>query len=380
MTASVDSVLRAVRELASEIAARAGEIEAARRVPKDLLDKLTAAGCFRLLLPKSHGGMGADLPGAMRVFEQLSRCDASVGWIAMLGASVWIDVAAMPRATFDAIYAKGPDVFLSGVISPMGAQVTKADGGYRVNGRWTFASGCQHAQWLYGNTVEDPETHAMRMVLFSKDQVEIEDTWKVSGLAGTGSHDFVAENVLVPAERSYQLFADQPVLDSTLVRIPAPVLFALAIGSAAIGIAQGALDDVIGLAGKKVRLLEQGPLAANPLFQHRVGTAEVSLRAARSLLYAEADDAWATATAAGEAVPEKRARARSAATFAATTAARVVDAAYTAAGGSAVYLSNPLQRRLRDVHALTQHFLVKLETLTASGAVLAGAEPQLMLF
>ena len=338
-------VLGAVRELGPTIAAQAGEIEKLRQVPKELLDKLTQAGCFRLLLPTSVGGLGADLPSAMRVFEQLSRADASVGWIVMLGSSTWIDIAALPKKTFDSLYAKGPDIFLSGVISPMGARVTKADGGYRVTGRWTFASGCQHAHWLYGNTIEDPETHAMRVVLFSRDQVKIEDTWHVSGLAGTGSHDFVASNVLVPAERTHQLFADKPTLDTPLLRIPPPALLALEIASCAIGIAQGALDDVIGLAGKKVPLLEHAPLAQNPLFQHRLGDAEVQLRAARALLYSEADDAAATA-----------------------------------AGGSSVYLSHPLQRRLRDVHALTQHFLIKLETLTASGAVLAGAEPQLMLF
>lgn len=387
MTASVGStesaakrVLQSVQDLAPAIAARAGEIEEARRVPKDLLDKLTAAGCFRVLVPRSHGGTGADLASAMRVFEQLSRADASVGWIAMLGASTWIDIASLPKATFDSLYAKGPDIFLSGVISPMGARAIPADGGYRVSGRWTFASGCQHAQWLYGNTIENPETHSMRIALFSPDQIKIEDTWRVSGLAGTGSHDFVAENVFVPAERTFQLFADEPSLDVPLLRIPVPALLGMEIASAALGIARGALDDVVGLASKKVPLLDQTPLVANPLFQHRIGTADVMLRAARSLLYAEAEDAMAAAIANAEFTPQRRARMRSASTWAATTAASVVDTAYTAAGGSSVYLRHPLQRRLRDVHALTQHFLIKLDTLTASGAVLAGAEPNLMLF
>lgn len=373
-------VLDAARELGPAIAARAREIEKDRGVPKDLLDKLTDAGCFRLLLPPAVGGLGAPLPSALRVFEQLARADGSVGWIVMLGSTTWIDIAGMPKKTIESLYAKGPDIFLSGVISPMGARTTKAEGGFRVSGRWTFASGCRHAQWLYGNTIENPETHAMRIVMFSSDQVKIEDTWHVAGLAGTGSHDFVADDVFVPNDRSYPLCDDEPNVESTLLRIPPPVILSLEIASCGLGIAQGALDDLIGLARKKVPLLDSAPLSANPLFQHRLGTAEVSLRAARSLLYAEAEEAWKVATDKGNFDAERRARLRSAATFAATTAASVVDTAYSAAGGSSVYLNDPLQRRLRDVRALTQHFLIKLETLTASGAVLAGAKAQLRFF
>ncbi len=373
-------VLDAARELGPEITARANQIEKDRAVPRELLDKLTQAGCFRLLLPPSVGGLGAELPGAMRVFEQLARADASVGWTVMLGSTTWIDIAGMPTKTIEGLYAGGPDVFIGGVISPMGARSTKADGGFRVNGRWTFASGCGHSQWLYGNTIENPETFAMRIVMFSRDQVEIEDTWHVSGLAGTGSHDFVAKDVFVPADRSYPLCDDEPNLKSPLLKIPPPVILSLEIASCGVGVAQGALDDAIAIAKKKVPLLDSGTLASNPLFQHRLGTAEVSLRAARSLLYAEADQAAELARSGGQFDAEQRARMRTAATHAATTAATVVDTVYNAAGGSSVYLKNPLQRRLRDVHALTQHFLIKQETFTAGGAVLAGEKAQLRFF
>ena len=116
MTASVDStpirataVLDAARALAPKIAARAAQIEGARRVPLDLIADLTAAGCFRMLLPRSHGGGGVDLMAAMRVCEELGRADASVGWTVMIGASGWIDLVGLPRASFDALYADGPD-------------------------------------------------------------------------------------------------------------------------------------------------------------------------------------------------------------------------------------------------------------------------------
>jgi indole-3-acetate monooxygenase len=375
------TVLEAVRTLTPKIAARAAEIEAARRVPPDLIRTLTAAGCFRMLVPRSHRGDGLDLVGAMRVFEELSRADASVGWTVMIAAGAWRDLSALPRTTFDALFAAGPDAIIGGAFSPAGVAVP-AGTGYRVSGRWAFASGCQHCHWLYGNCVEQDGDDAprLRTVVFSPTEVAIEDTWSVSGLCGTGSHHFVARDVVVDAERTCLPFADPPCVDEPLVRIPPPPVFALAIASVAIGIAQGALDDVLALGAGKVPLLARGPLATNPLFQHQLGAADANLRAARALLYGDAAAAWATAEAGGRFTSDHRARLRAAATWVATTAASVVDAAYGAGGGSSVYSSNPLQRRFRDVHALTQHFLVKPDTLTTAGAVLAGAEVDLTVF
>ncbi|HTE66622.1 MAG TPA: acyl-CoA dehydrogenase family protein, partial [Candidatus Binatia bacterium] len=217
-------------------------------------------------------------------------------------------------------------------------------------------------------------------VLFSPAEIEIEDTWSVSGLCGTGSHHFRADNVLVTADRTFLTLSDPPCLDELLVRIPPPPLYALAIASVALGIAQGALDDILAFAANKVPLLAHTPLTANPLFQHQLGAVDAKLRAARALLYADAASAWATAVAGAPFTPAQRARMRSAATWVAATAASVVDAAYGAGGGTSLYSDNPLQRRFRDIHALTQHFLVKPDTFTTAGAVLAGAEVDLTVF
>ena len=157
-------------------------------------------------------------------------------------------------------------------------------------------------------------------------------------------------------------------------------VFALGIASVATGIAQGALEDILALSAKKVPLFAGASLAANPLFQHQIGEADVKLRAARTLLYADAAAAWSTAEAGGAFAPDQRAHIRSTATWAAATAASIVDTAYGAGGGTSVYSAHPLQRRLRDVHALTRHFLVKLDTFTTAGAVLAGADVDLTVF
>jgi len=314
------------------------------------------------------------------VVEELGRADGSTAWTTMNLAGNWVNLGAVPRATFDAIYAEGPDVLIGGVFAPSGT-VVPAKGGYRVSGRWAFASGCEDSTWLFANCMDDHGAAPQpRTVLFSPDQIKIEDTWSVSGLCGTGSHHLVANDVLVPAERTCLPFSDPPCLDEPLLQMPMPPVFAFGVASVTIGIAQGALEDIVALSAGKVPLLAPGRLAANPLFQNQLGAADAKLRAARGLLYADAAAAWGTAVAGAEFTPEHRVRMRAATTWAATTAASVVDMAYHAGGGSAVYAGSPLQRRFRDVNAITQHFLVKRDTFTTAGAVLAGAEADLTIF
>ena len=379
MTVETETLLDAVRELAPAITKRAAEIEAARRLPPDLVESLTDAGFFRMLLPRSHGGMSLELPAAMRVLEALGQADGSVGWTVMIGAGTWCDLAGLPRASFDAIYADGP-VRTGGAVSPSGT-ATAVDGGYRIRGRWAFVSGCQHSAWLSANCMEDVDGEPrLRMAILSADEVEIEDTWRAAGLCGTGSHHIAVHDVFVPAERTFVLFAGEPCVDEPLVRVPVPALVALVIGSVAIGIAEGALDDIHATAGTKTPLFASGTLAGNPLFQHELATADTRLRAARALLYEEAASTWATATAREEPTLEQRARVRAAGVWVTATAAEVVGFCYRAGGGGAVYLDNPLQRRLRDINTVTQHFVVRPDTLTTAGAILAGQGLELPIF
>lgn len=367
-------VLRAASDLAPQVADRASEVEEARRVPADLLAALSAAGCFRTLLPRSHGGVEAALPSAMRVVEALGRADASVGWTVMIGASTWIDLVGLPRATFDSLYTDGPDLLVAGAFAPGGVAVP-VDGGYRVSGRWGFASGSPHADWLYGNCVEEAEGEPrLRIVLFTLEEAEREDTWHVMGLRGTGSHHFRVDNVVVPAERTWALMQDEPSVDAAIVRVPPPALFALGIAAVAVGAARGSLDDIAAVAAAKTPLLAPAPLAADPTFHHDLASADTDLRAARALLYESAEEAWTTASAGSAFTLEQRARIRAAAASAVAKAADVVTTAYRAGGGSALYLDSSLQRRFRDVHAMTQHFLVRPDTLTTAGAVFAGRE------
>ncbi len=380
-TMTVDTVLPAVRQMAPSIFDRAGEIEAGRRVPVDLLDRLRAAGCFRLVRPASHGGLEATIPDAMRALESLARADASVAWTVMIGAGSWIDLAHLPRDTFDALYATNPDAITAGVFNPTGS-IAPVDGGYQMTGRWSFASGCEHADVLFANGIEGivDGVPQIRGAVFAPADVAIEDTWSVSGLCGTGSHHFHVADIVVPAERTYAPMNGEPCVDALIVHLPPPAVFCLVMASVALGIAQGALDDITVLASDKMPLLSPVALSGNPLFQFELATADTDVRAARSLLYEEAARLWAAAAAGDPLTMEHRAQVRASAVWTVERATSVVTAAYRAGGGTSLYSDCPLQRRLRDIHALAQHFIVRRDTLVTAGAILAGQDVQLMVF
>lgn len=370
---SAAEVLTAARRLAPAVAARAPEIEAVRRVPRDLLDQLVQAGCFRFLLPSSHGGCDATFDQALDLFEVLAEADASVGWVVMIGAGGWCDLAGMPRATFDELYPAERDTITAGAFNPSGS-IVPTTGGYRVDGRWGFVSGCEHADWVYGNCLAGFVDGApqLRLAVFRPDEVTIEDTWRVSGMCGTGSHHVRVDNVTVPEEWTHVPLSGDPCVDSRYVRVPLPPLLALAMAAVALGIARGAVADVRALASDKMPMLAAQPLATNPLFQFDLAAADTAVRAADALLHEHAEELALIAGSGDEATDEQRARLRAAAVWVVEQSAAVTLAAYRSGGGTSIYLDCPLQRRLRDVDALGQHFLVKRDTLTSAGALLAG--------
>jgi indole-3-acetate monooxygenase len=371
------TTLDAVRALAPDITARVDEFEQARTLPRDLVDDLIAAGCFRALVPRTHGGDELELPDALAVIEELARADGSVAWTVMIGAAAPALLGHLPAASFDTVYADGPDVISAGTFNPTGT-ATPVDGGFRVSGQWSFASGCRHAQWFLAHClVDDGRMPPLRMMVLPAADVQIVDTWSTMGMRGTGSHDFTVEGLSVGADWSFTIF-ERPELDFTLLRIPELCLSTMAFAAVAVGIAGGAMGEIVALASGKVPMFADAALAANPLFRNQLGRADAALRATRAALRHDAGEAWAMAIAGAEFDDAARARFRSTTTWVVETAAGIVDTAYRAGGGTALYNSSPLQRRLRDIHTLTQHFGVKLDTYTLAGAVVAGQEVDTM--
>ena len=384
MPDDTNDVLAAVRDLAPCISARSAEIESERRLPLDLLDQLIAAGCFRMLTPRSHGGLEVDLLLSMEIIETIAGDDGATGWTVMIGSESPMLLALLPRSRFDQIYANTPDVIVGGGFAPRG-QAAAGAGGYLVSGRWDFASGCQHTRWLFGNCVvtEDgqpragllPGSREIRAMLFRSDQARIIDTWEVSGLRGTGSHDIEVKNLRVPTDDSLDIFMGQSCVPGALYKAPV-VSFALHIGAVGVGIARHALADIIALVQtNKKRLYTGSAIADSPLFHHRLAQAETSLRAARELLMAESRAVWQSSLVGRSPTPSETARVVGSVAWAAQTAASIVDTCYTAGGGTALYSSSPLQRHLRDIHTLTQHAAVNEAMLARAGAFLIGRSP-----
>jgi alkylation response protein AidB-like acyl-CoA dehydrogenase len=370
---SASVVIDRARALAEQLPERAAEIEAARRLPPDLLAELVAAGCFGILLPTSHGGSEATLAEAMAMYETLAAADPATGWTVMIGATGWCDLARLPRASFDALFAPPATPIIAGAFAPTGT-ILPIEGGYELTGRWGFASGCEHAPHFFANAIEGfVDGHPrMRMAVLDAAAVTIEDTWDVIGLRGSGSHHFTVNGAHVARERTFVPLVDPPCVDTPIVRVPTPAVFALAIASVAIGTARGALDTAIEIAHQRVPLLETSPLVADAHFHHDLARADATLGAARALVFDVAGRLWERAASGADAVLEDRARARAAAAWATDAALEATEFAYRAGGGGAVYDESPLQRRLRDINAVTQHFLVRPNTFVAAGGVLAG--------
>jgi len=385
MSNETQGLLEAVRALAPKISARAAEIEAARRLPQDLLAELTAAGIFRMLTPKSHGGMEIDFPTSMEIIETIAEADGATGWTVMIGSETPQLLALLPRHRFDQLYKEGPDVIIGGGFAPRGTAELHGNE-YVVNGRWAFASGCQHCKWLLGNCVvmENgkprpgfiPGSTEIRAMLFPPEAVKIIDTWSVSGLRGTGSHDIAVENLRVPKDDSLDIFFGHSSIAGPLYAAHL-AYFVLHIAAVGTGIAKRALREVIALAAtNKKRLYTSASMMETPLFQYRVGHAEATLRATRALLMEETHTVWSTALKGNPLATSDQIRVIGTAAWVAHTSASVVGACYAAGGGTALYDSSPLQRCLRDIHTLTQHAAVGEGSITRAGAVLLGQNPQ----
>jgi alkylation response protein AidB-like acyl-CoA dehydrogenase len=362
---AADEVLaaRALAPLAAELAPQA---ERERTLPRSLVDAVAHAGLFRLCVPREAGGLEADPATLVGCAEALAVGDGAAGWCLAIGATSGLLTGYLPLGTAREVFAS-PTAIAGGVFAPRGRAVVEGEG-FRVSGRWPFASGCRHCDWLMGGAMVEGDP-LPQLMLARASEVQILDTWHVSGLRGTGSEDIVMDGVFVPAGRAGSLFG-RPVAEGPLYAFPAFGLLAVAIAGVALGIGRGALDDVLGL-GAKVPTAGTRALAERPMVQVEVARAEAALRAARALLYEAIGEAWSAAQVGG--LDERtRLGLRLAASQAVSSAADVAGAAYRLGGGSALYDSSPLQRRLRDANAATQHMLVAPATFELTGRLLLG--------
>ena len=375
MPNSAQRMLADVRRLAPDIISRAAEVEALRHVPSDLIEALRAIGIFRMFVPRSHGGLEMDLPSAVEIIRALARIDGSVGWNAMIGSGGGIFAPLLRREIYDRVYENGPDTIIAGSVQPAGTAEEEGDQ-WRVNGRWPFASGCRYAEWMWGFCVmaldgkpllRENRAAVMRGFFLPAHDWEIEDTWHVAGLKGTGSHHIKVRNALVPAAYFFDLEGGVPCVPGPLyqaVRQFLPLLHA----AFDIGVAEGALDDLIQLASSGHQQQRTArPMRDSEAFQFELGRVSAELRAARAFLRAQVESHWCHALAGTLKNDALLIQGTQTGIWVATTCVGVVDACFALAGGTAVYNSSPLQRRLRDLHVAAQHAVVHQRQYAAAG-------------
>jgi alkylation response protein AidB-like acyl-CoA dehydrogenase len=378
------ALLTAARALSPRIADRAGEIERERRLPADVVEMLTAAGFFKMLLPRAVGGSELALHAYVPIIEEIAKADASTAWCLSQANGCATTAAYLDPAVAWDIFGSDPRAVLAWGPINEGRGVA-VEGGYRVTGRWSFASGCRHATWLGPSCpiVEADGTPrhladgrlAIRAMLAPARVATFADIWQVSGLRGTASDAFTFDDVFVP--ETHTAIEDTAELreHGPLYCFPRWCLYASGFASVALGIARSMLDAFIALAGGKTPRATRGVLRDNAVVQSQVAHAEAAYRGSRAFLHTTLSDAWATVERTGKLPQDDQLLIRLAGTDAIHQAAWVTDTVFQVAGATAIFESNPFERRFRDMHAVTQQIQARQAHYETVGRYFLGLEP-----
>lgn len=386
-SSDLDRLLGVVSTLDPVIRAHADETEQQRRLALPVVTALAEAGIFRMYTPRALGGFEVDPLTFFRVVEAIARIDGSTGWCVFIAGGNPLVGAFLADEAAAEVFSRDPRVITAGVIFPFG-KAEVCDGGYRVSGRWSYASGCQHSAWIFcACQVFDADkirltasgAPEVRLLFARTSEITIVDTWDVSGLSGTGSNDVVFARVFVPTGYSCPfgpgMTPQGTHYQSPLYRYLLYASFQGVIGAVALGIAHGAVDVGLELAQSKQPAGTTTLLRDRPMFQSRMAEAVALVRSARAWLHASVQQSWESLQVQGQVSLAERTDLLLAAANATRSAAVAVDIAFTAAGATANFRRSPLQRALRDIHAVTQHIGTAPQQYESAGRMLLGLSP-----
>jgi indole-3-acetate monooxygenase len=382
----VDPVARA-RELGAEISTAANEIERTRRIPEALLGRLHESRLFRMLLPRSAGGDETEPAVYVAAVEELARHDASTAWIVFVTNSSALIAAYLEPAVNRAVFGDPCSTVAWG--PPNASRANAVDGGYRVTGRWDFASGCRQASWMgaHCHVLEADGTlrlnrfgrPTVRTLLFPATEATLLDTWQTIGLRGTASDSYSLDEVFVP--EAFSTTREDPTLrreGGALYAFTMQCLYATGVAAVGLGIARAMLSEFVQLAARKSpRGLTR--LADNAVVQAEVARAEARLGSARAYLVETLTAIHAQADEVAPIEVADRARVRLATTNAIQGASEVADFAYKAAGVDAIFPGSPFERRFRDMHTLSQQIQARNAHYESVGQILLGVPPDIFL-
>ena len=369
------------RALVPMLEAAGPRIDRDSELPPDVVDAMHAAGMFRLLLPRSVGGAELDPVTYVQCVEAIASGDGSAAWCMNQGSGCSMSAAYLEPEWAQHVFADRRAVLAWG--QGPGAKAIREEGGWRVTGRWSFASGSRHCSWLGGHcpTFEADGSPIRRpdgkpwdsTMLFRREDAVITDTWDVMGLRGTGSDTYAVTDRFIPNHltltRDMESERRHPGL---LYRFSTMNLYAAGFAGVAMGLARGALDAFVKLAKEKPPALTQSTLRDSQVIQFQMAYNEAKLGAARLLVLKALADAQEALTTATSLTLEQRASIRLASTFAIHQSREVVDFAYHEAGATAVFKSNSFERRFRDVHTVCQQVQGRASHFETVGQQLLG--------
>lgn len=360
------------------IADAAKDIDESGRLREDVLAAMHDIGLFRLLVPHELGGGQVTPAQFVEVVETIARADASTAWVLSQCSICSMAVAYLPYEAGMDIVGNDPDALLAWGALPAG-EARREGSGWRISGKWFFASGSRHATWMGGRCpLVDPDGKPIlndkgepdvRMFLFPKDAVDVNYAWDVIGLRGTGSDSYSVTDLFVPDDRQFDVNvrAGHPGL---LYRIVNRHLFAPGVAAVSLGVSRALLDEFANIARD-----ERKGLSRSEAILSELGWMEARWRSVRTYLYAALDKVWDGILQGGTETVEDQIEVRCASTLAVHEAKRIADFCFHEAGAAVILNSLPFERRMRDFHAITQHGQSKRSNMETVGKYVLGMDP-----
>ena len=357
-------------EVLAELVERRAEFREQRYVGKDFVDRLKQLGLYRASTPEQFGGETMPPAEFLKKIERISAVDGSTGWVASFGCQL-IYLGSLPLETQAKLYADGPDLVFAGALFPI-QQATPTETGFRVTGRWKFASGCMAADMIcVGIPGDDSTSGKPRGALVRPEHLTIVPDWDVVGMRGTGSFDLIAEDVEVDRAWTF-IRGGEPVVDEPLYRYPAITYAAQSLSVVSAGVARAALDFAEDVGSGRTSITGAPKLADRAYYRAGIAEAEAALRSARAYFYEAADEAWQALIAGGQVSDEQNAHLRLSAAHLARTSSEVVHKVVSLSGTAAIYRDHPLPALLSDALVPQEHAFLSPAMYDAAGAVLMG--------
>jgi len=376
-----EQILTRLDELAHVFQAHAHEADQRAQMSEPVVRLLNELRLFRLWIPQRFGGLELELPQTLRIYEAAARADGSVGWAVMIGAGGGLFAAYLDPAAAGEIFTPHNAV-VAGSGAPDG-HAERVVGGYRVSGRWRYASGAHYATTFTANcTVTNNGQDIcgadggplIRAMSFVPSDVTILPAWDTSGMRGTGSHDFQVQDVFVPQERTFSVFTDSAREPGPLYHLPFTVLTELPVAAVAAGIAHHALDAFAELARCKRPRASGTALAEDPLVQIQYADSNARWQLAQAGLTALAARTWQVALAARPLTSHELAAIASSCAVCVAEFQVAIGELVRLAGMRAIAHEGEFARAWRDLQALAAHSAVSARRLLPAGRVLLEAD------